>query len=89
MMVLYGARYARRDLLRAVCYFAKSMSKWKKAHDDQLHRLFCIIDSTLDMHQIGYVGDKIEDIELTLFADADFAGDKINSHSKHQTYMWP
>ena len=68
------------------------MSKWKKEHDDQLHRLFSYIHSTLDMHQIGYVGDKIEDIELTLFADADFAGNKMNSHSTsgiHLAMMGP
>ena len=41
------------------------------------------------MHQIGYVGDKIENIALTLFADADFAGNKMNSHSPSLAMMGP
>ena len=41
MKVLYGARMARFDLLRAVCSLACSVTKWDKDCDRKLHRLMC------------------------------------------------
>ena len=41
MKVLYGARMARFDLLRAVCSLACSITKWDKDCDRKLHRLMC------------------------------------------------
>ena len=39
MKVLYAARYARFDLLRAVCYLAQYITKWDDACDRRLYRL--------------------------------------------------
>ena len=39
------------------------------------------------MFQIGYVGDDVKYILPTLFADADFAGNKMNSHSTSGIHM--
>jgi hypothetical protein len=39
-----------------------------------LHRLVSYINSTLDVKQVGYVGDNLSELYLKLFGDADFAG---------------
>jgi len=53
---------------------ARNVTKWTKDDDARLHHLMCYVNSTLSLKMIGWVGDKIEDLSLGLFADADFAG---------------
>jgi hypothetical protein len=43
MKILYGARAARWDVLRQVCYLAGFVSKWMVGHDRLLFRLVCYI----------------------------------------------
>ena len=74
MKILYGARLARFDLLRAVCYLATFITKWDASCDKKLHRLMCYINSTLNLRMVGWVGDKISDVSPHLFADVDLAG---------------
>ena len=74
MKLLYAARIARFDLLRSINALARSVTKWTKDDDARLHHLMCYVNSTLSLKMIGWVGDKIEDLSLGLFADADFAG---------------
>ena len=47
MKVLYAARVARFDLLRAVNSLASKVTKWTTFCDHMLHRLMCYIKSTL------------------------------------------
>ena len=75
MKILYGARMARPDLLKATCRLATKVTKWTPQCDLELHRLVAYINSTLDHVLVGWCGDKIEDVELILYSDADFAGD--------------
>ena len=51
MQMLYGARYARPDLLRAITGLARKMTKWRPMQDLQLHRLVCYLASTLTYRQ--------------------------------------
>ena len=74
MKLLYAARIARFDLLRSINALARNVTKWTKDDDARLHHLMCYVNSTLSLKMIGWVGDKIEDLSLGLFADADFAG---------------
>ena len=46
MKVLYAARMARPDLLRATCYLATRITKWTAQCDKMLYRLMCYIYST-------------------------------------------
>ena len=46
MKVLYAARMARYDLLRAVGAPASKITKFDEACDRQLYRLMCYINST-------------------------------------------
>ena len=55
MKVLYGARMARPDLLRATCYLARLITKWTTACDKMLHRLMCYISSSLDVKIQGFI----------------------------------
>ncbi len=74
MKILYGARMARYDLLRAICYLATCVTKWTQQCDRDLHRLVCYLKTTQHYKQISWVGDDITKIHMECFADADFAG---------------
>ena len=74
MKLLYAARIARFDLLRSINALARNVTKWTKDDDARLYHLMCYVNSTLSLKIIGWIGDKIEDLSLELFADADFAG---------------
>eukprot|EP00972_Heterocapsa_arctica_P115296 16446968-Heterocapsa_arctica.AAC.1 len=49
MKVLYAARLACFDLLKAVANQAKHITKWDKGCDIMLHILMCYINSSLDL----------------------------------------
>jgi hypothetical protein len=74
MKILYAARMARFDLLRAVCHLACYITKWSTGCDRRLHRLVCYIHSTKHFRMIGWVGDDLSNLQPHMFADADFAG---------------
>ncbi len=86
MKVLYAARMARPDLLRATGVLASNITKWSKTHDKMLHRLMCYIKSSLDLKMIGWVGDDAADVWLSLYSDADFAGSA--DHTKSTSGVW-
>jgi hypothetical protein len=73
MKILYAARMARFDLLRAVNHLACFITKWTPECDKRLHRLVSYIHSTKHYRMVGWVGDPISAVKLHLFADADFA----------------
>ena len=75
MKILFAARMARPDLLRATQSLASRVTKWSIECDIALHRLVSYIKSTTDVYMEGFVGDSFEDCQLWLFADADHAGE--------------
>ena len=74
MKILWAARLARFDLLRAVGHLATKVTKWTSKQDKELHRLIGYIQKTKHWRMIGWVGDPLRDVQPHLFADADFAG---------------
>ena len=78
MKILFAARMARFDLLRAVQGLAARVTKWSTECDKALHRLVCYIHSTLDLKLRAFIGDSISDCKLWCFADADHAGEYDN-----------
>ena len=74
MKILFAARMARYDLLRATQALASRVTKWSRECDDALHRLVSYINCSLTSTMRGYIGDKFSECQLWLFADADFAG---------------
>jgi hypothetical protein len=87
MKILYGARMARYDLLRAVTNLARQVTKWTRACDKQLYRLMCYIDSTQDIVLSGTINDPPSELYLRLFADADFAGCEKSSRSTSGVFL--
>ena len=81
MKVLYGARMARPDLLRATCYLARLITKWTSACDKMLHRLMCYISSSLDVKMQGFIGDEFDKLSLELYGDSDLASCKATAKS--------
>jgi hypothetical protein len=87
MKILYAARMARYDLLRATCFLATRITKWDASCDKMLHRLVCYINSSLDKRMTGWVGDDPSALELVLFTDADFAGDGDTHRSTSGVFL--
>ncbi len=81
MKILYGARMARFDLLRAVCGLASCVTKWTEQCDVDLFRLVCYIRTTVKYNQVSWVGDDLGALGLRLSADADLAGDPRTQRS--------
>ena len=75
MTVLWAARLARPDLLRAVNYLATKVSKWTSKCDSMMHRLMGYTQATLHLRMIGWIGDSLDKLFPHFFADADFAAD--------------
>ena len=87
MKVLYAARYARFDLLRAVCYLAQFITKWDEKCDKRLYRLMAYIHSSYHLRMTGWIGDDIRSVSPHVFADADFAGDSKLSRSTSGVHL--
>ena len=87
MKILYAARMARTDLLRAVCHLACYITRWDSACDRRLHRLVAYIASTTDHKLVGWVGDEQSQLQPHLYADADFAGCVATQRSTSGAYL--
>ena len=87
MKVLYAARFARQDLLRAVCQLARHITKWTEECDRRLYHLMCYVHSTYHLRMTGWIGDAWHNVSPHLFADADFAGDAKDSASTSGVFM--
>ena len=75
MKIMYIARFARPDLLRAVGALSTMITKWDELCDRKLYRIIKYMNGTAAWRQIGFIGDGPDELELGLFSDADFAGD--------------
>ena len=78
MKALYGVGMARFDLLKAVANLAKKFTKWNANCDKSLHTLICYVNSSLGLRLKGHIGDSFDKLALSLYRDADFAGDKYS-----------
>ena len=76
MKILYGARMARYDLLKAVCHSASCITKWTRQNDVDVYRLICYIQTTIEYCQHSFCGNSAQELQLAVYADADWAGDK-------------
>ena len=87
MKVLYAARMARPDLLRATNFLATKVTKWDTVCDKALHRLISYIHHSLELKLTNWVGDELHDLSVELFSDADFAGDRSTMRSTSGVHM--
>jgi hypothetical protein len=65
MKILYAARMARFDLLRAVNHLACFIAKWTVDCDRRLRRLVCYTHAAKHHRMVGWVGDPIDKVGLT------------------------
>ncbi len=87
MKIMYIARFARTDLLRAVGVLSTKITKWDTLCDRKLFRIIKYINGTTTWRQIGFVGDNPSELSLGLFSDADFAGDKELQRSTSGVFL--
>ena len=81
MKLLYGARYCRQDLLRAICTLARCVTKWDTLADRRLHRLISYVACTKDHRLSAWCGDRLAALEPYLFVDAELAGCQATNRS--------
>ena len=74
MKILYAARMARFDLLKATNSLACKLTKWDNKCDLQLRRLVAYIWSSLGKRLVGYVSKDDKQSGLHLYTDADLGG---------------
>ena len=72
MKMMYIARFARQDLLRAVGAFTTMITIGDGVRGRKLFRIIRYINGTASWRHLGFVGDKPENLQLGLFSDADF-----------------
>ena len=76
MKALWLGRLARPDIIKPINDLATKVQSWSRGDDKKVLRLIqCIA------RLVGTIQDKPEDLELRLFVDADFAGDKSTARS--------
>ena len=76
MKALWLGRLARPDLVKPIGDLASFVQKWSRNCDKQLHRLVCYINSTVNSTLVGTVQDSTDELHLSLYVDADFAGER-------------
>ena len=87
MTVLYAARMARFDLLRATNRLARYVTRWSESCDRRFHQLMSHVDHSLNKRQIGWVGDMPTELAPHMFCDADFAGCTQTQRSTSGVHM--
>ena len=87
MKVLYAARVARFDLLRAIGFLACHITRWDELCDERLHALMCYIKSRLSHRQCAWTDGDLESIDLHLYFDADFAGCQRSTKSTTGAFL--
>ena len=81
MRLMWLARLARPDLLKATCWLATRVQTWTRFCDASLQRIIGYLVRTVDMKLTGYMGDKKESLFLDVYCDADFCGEAEDCYS--------
>lgn len=81
MKLMWIARLARPDVLRATTWLATKIHSWGRACDSHLHRVMCYLYHTQNDLLTGWIADEPKDIYVERFVDADFCGDEQDCDS--------
>ena len=73
-------RLARPDLVKPIGDLTTKVQCWSVNCDKRLYRLLFYIHSTINYRLTAHVNDPPEDLELSLYVDADFSGE--HEHTK-------
>ncbi len=63
-------------MLRAGGALTTMITRWDETCDRRLFRIIRYLNGTVAWWQIGFIADGPDELELGLFSDADFAGDR-------------
>ncbi len=86
MSIMCIARFARQDLLRTL---TTMITRWDEFCDRKLFHIIKYINGTALWRQIGFIGDTTDNLQLGLFSDADFAGDRADMRSTSGVFLAP
>ena len=67
MQIMYIARFAGQDLLRAVGALTTMITRWGEMCDRKLFRIIKYINGSLEWRQVGLIGDQPDDLHIGLF----------------------
>ena len=87
MKALWLGRLSRPDIIKPINDLATKVQSWSRGDDKRLLRLIQYIDSTPQYRLVGTIKDNPEDLELRLYVDADFAGDRLSGKSTSGGYL--
>ena len=63
------------------------VTRWDELCDRKLCRIIKYINGTVDWRQVGFVGDTTDNLEIGLFSDADFGGDRADMKSTSGVFL--
>ena len=81
MKCLWLGRLARPDIIKPIGDLSTKVQSWTANCDKRLYRLLCYIHATIDHRLVAHITDPAKDLQLTLYSDADFAGEKEHTRS--------
>ena len=84
---LWLGRLSRPDIIKPINDLATRVQSWSRGDDKRLPRLIQYIDSTPHYRLVGTIKDSPEALELHLYVDADFAGDRLTGKSTSGGYL--
>ena len=87
MKIMYIARFARQECLRAVGALTTMITSWDEANDRKPFRIIKFISGTVSWRQLGFMGDSPDQLQLGLFSDADFAGYRADMRSTSGVFL--
>jgi hypothetical protein len=74
MKIMYVARMARPDLLRAIPISCLFLTTWTEDSDRRPHRLILYIHASYAYRMYARCGDSLEGMPLGVYSDAGYAG---------------
>ena len=87
MKILYMARMALYDLLRATCKLATMVTRWDESCNAKLHRLVSYTICTATYRLVGCIGDSVDKLGPCLWTGADLGGCGQTSRSSSGIHM--
>ena len=81
MKALWLGRLARPDIVKPINDLATKVQSCSRGDDKRVLCFIQYIASTPHYRLVGTIQDKPDDLELRLYVDADFAGDKTTARS--------
>lgn len=87
MKVLWAARIARPDLMKAIADLTRRLTAWTKAFDRRLHRLMSYLFGSKNFKLQGQIGDHPDKLYVSTYTDADHCHCSAQEDTKSSSAM--